>query len=279
MINLDFLSSLAIEAGKAILENYNTESGAEGAEDRSLLTLAEKGARQILFRGLRCRYPDIPVLSKEDKDVPYSTRIQWPRFWLVDPLSGEEEFIRRSDEFSVNMALIEGITPVAGVIYVPTRERLVLAAKGAGCWEVDHGVRRALKVSSPTREKPVRVVTNRAHPSPNMASLIDLLPRSVTLGRGGALAFCAIAANEADFYPCLDATWEWETAPGQVIVLEAGGVMTGLKGEPFTYNKPDLLNGRFLVAPSLAWLEEMDVFDFQEKLADSEFEFCVTSCR
>lgn len=277
MIDLDFLGNLTAEAGRAILEIYNAFIA---QEDRSALALADKRAHQIISQGLQSRYPDIPVLSQEEKDEPCSIRMQWPRFWLVNPLDGTEGFIKRNDEFTVNIALIEGSMPVLGVICLPVQGLLYLAANGSGCWKIDNGKRSLLKVCSPSMEKPIRVVVSRSHASPDtIIALIDLLPRCVTLSRGSALKFCAIAEGEADFYPRLDATREWDTAAGQAIVTEAGGVMTGLKGEPFTYNKPDLLNGPFLVAPSLAWLKEMDLLDCRKKLANSKFEFCATSCR
>ena len=278
MIDLDFLGSLTAEAGRAILEIYNTFSTAQ-KEDRSPFTLADKRSHRIISQGLRSRYPDIPVLSEKEKDVPYSTRMEWRRFWLVDPLDGSEGFIKRNDEFTVNIALIEGGIPVLGAIYLPVQGFLYLAVKGSGCWKIDNGMRHPLKVSTPSIEKPTRVLVGRSHASPDTIALIDLLPSCVTLSRDSALKFCEIAAGEADFYPGLDTTWEWETAAGQAIVTEAGGMMTGLKEEPITYNKPDLLNGPFLAAPSLAWLKEMDVLDYQKRLADSKFELCATSCR
>lgn len=279
MIDLDFLSSLTTEAGEAVLEVYRATCSTEEKEDRSPFALANKRAHQIISQGLGARYPAIPVLSEEKKDIPHSVRMEWQRFWLVDPLDGTGGFIKRNDEFTVNIALIEGDMPVLGAIYLPARELLYLALKGSGCWKIKNGIRQSLKVGTPSREKPIRVVVSRSHASPDTIALIDLLPRCVTLNRGSALKFCMIAEGEADFYPRLDAAWEWDTAAGQVIVTEAEGVMTGLKGEPLTYNNSDLLNGPFLVAPSLDWLKEMDLLDYQKRLADSEFEIPVVSCR
>ena len=122
-------------------------------------------------------------------------------------------------------------------------------------------------------------MVNRSHISPDTLLLIDLLPSSVTVGRDSALKFCAIAEGEADFYPRSEASREWETAAGQIIVTEAGGVMTDLKGKPFTYNKAGLVNGPFLVAPSFGWLEEMDLLDCRKRLADWKFETLAMSCR
>ncbi len=279
MIDLEFLGNLTVEAGDAILKIYNASSRAEEKDADFPHSLAEKQALQIISRGLQSRYSDIPALSKEGKDIPYSIRKEWPRFWLVNALDAAQGFRERSGEFTVNIALIDGAIPILGLIYLPVQKILYMAAKGSGSWKIDNGVRFPLKVAAPPAEEPIRVAVGRSPASLDVIPLIDLLPRSTIVSRRGALKFCAIAAGEADFYPRLDATWEWETAAGQAIITEAGGVMTGPKGKPLTYNKPELQNGPFLAAPSLAWLEEMDILDCEKRLSDLEFETPVISCR
>ncbi len=277
-MNLDFVCSLAAEAGRAVFDvGEGALSGA--TEDLSSFDLASARAHRIISEGLRSCCPDIPVFSKEDKDAPGSAGVDLPRFWLVDPLDGPGEGKRADSEFTVNIALVEGGTPVLGAVYVPVRETLYFAARGEGCWKVKDGARQRLTVSAPSAGAPTRVVVNRSHISPDTVLLIDLLPSSVTVGRDSALKFCAIAEAEADFYPQLDATREWETAAGQIIVTEAGGIMTDLEGKPFTYNKAGLVNGPFLVAPSVAWLKEMDLLDCRKRLADWKFDYCAMSCR
>jgi 3'(2'), 5'-bisphosphate nucleotidase len=280
MIDLDFLSNLTTEAGQAILKVYNSASSAKKDGDASPHTLARNRAYEILSRGLQSRYPDIPAISEETKDIPYSTMSAWPRFWLVNPLDGVEGFLQRNDEFTVNIALIEGSLPVFGTICLPVHGLSYVASKGAGCWKIENGTRHPLRVSTPSVERPIRVMISRPPVSPDIYLLVEFLPgRSVTLSRCSALKFCALAAGEADFYPQLDATWEWETAAGQALVTEAGGIVTDLKGEPLAYNKSDLRNGAFMVAPSLNWLQEMDILNYQEKLANWKFEVCAVSCR
>jgi len=280
VIDLDFLSNLATAAVEPILEVYNSASSARNEEDTSPYTLARDRAYEILSHGLRSRYPDIPAISETEKDTPYSTRKAWPRFWLVNPLDGIEGFLQRNDEFTVNIALIEESLPVFGAICIPVRGLLYMAARGVGCWKIENGMRHALRVAAPSADKPIRIVVSRSPVSLDINPLIELLPgRSVTISRGSALKFCAVAAGEAEFYPQLDATWEWDVAAGQALVVEAGGVVTGVNGEPFTYNKPDLRNAPFLVAPSLDWLKKMDVLDYKAKLANWKFEVCAVSCR
>lgn len=277
-MNLDFVCGLVEEAGRAVIDVSEGQLSA-GKEGLSSLDFASGRAHRIISQGLRSCCPGIPVFSKEDRDAPCSTREDLPRFWLVDPLDGAGDGNNGNGEFTVNIAMVEGDTPILGAVYVPVRETLYFAARGDGCWKIQHGARQRLKVGAPSMGAPTRVVVNRSHISPDTVLLIDLLPCSVTVGRDSALKFCAIAEGEADFYPRLEATREWETAAGQIIVTEAGGVMTDLKGEPFTYNKAGLVNGPFLVAPSLGWLEEMDLLDCRKRLAEWKFEVLASSCR
>ncbi len=261
MIDLNFLGDLAREAGEAILEVYDTDFSVEKKEDRSPLTLADKRSHQIISRELRNRYPDIPVLSEEGKEAPYSERKAWQRFWLVDPLDGTKEFIKRNGEFTVNIALIEGTAPVIGVIYLPVHRRLYVADVREGCWEKADGQARSLRIEPSTERSGIRVVKSRSHPSPNLEAILNLLPSHEVINRGSALKFCSVASGEADFYPRFGPTWEWDTAAGQAIVTAAGGVVVDFTGAPFTYNKPSLLNGPFLVATSLEWLRTTGILD------------------
>jgi 3'(2'), 5'-bisphosphate nucleotidase len=137
---------------------------------------------------------------------------------------------------------------------------------GEGCWEIKNGERRTLRVSSPSSHTPIRVVRSRSHSSPKIEAILELMPQHEVLNRGSALKFCTVAAGEADFYPRFGPTWEWDTAAGQAIVTAAGGAMVSLKGEPFTYNKPNILNGPFLVTSSLSWLKETGILEITSTL-------------
>jgi 3'(2'), 5'-bisphosphate nucleotidase len=260
-IDLEFLGHVARRAGKAILEVYETDFEVERKADSSPLTLADRRSHRLIAAELQSRYPHIPVLSEEGKEAPYNTRKAWPTFWLVDPLDGTKEFVKRNGEFSVNIALIEGTTPVIGVIYLPVLDRLYVAHIRQGCREIAQGKGRILLVGDSLPPGAVRVLKSRSHPSPNLESLLEVLPSHESVTRGSALKFCAIAAGEADFYPRFGPTWEWDTAAGQAIVIAAGGVMVDLDGKPFTYNKPNLVNGPFLVASSGAWLKHSGILE------------------
>lgn len=266
-IDLEFLGKLAAEAGTAILEVYESEFEVERKADASPLTLADRRSHQIISDGLQTHYPGIPVLSEEGKEVPYTTRRAWPAFWLVDPLDGTKEFVKKNGEFTVNIALIEGNAPTVGVIYLPVPNRLYLADIREGCWEHRADQSRELKLAPSAVSEPVKVLKSRSHPSPNLETLLNLLPSHKPVALGSALKFCAIANGEADFYPRFGPTCEWDTAAGQAIVIAAGGVMLSLDGTPFTYNKPDLVNGPFLAASSLAWLKQSGILKKSAELA------------
>lgn len=255
-IDLEQLADLARLAGKAILEVYETEFSVEQKADHSPLTLADRRSHQIITEGLQAAYPDVPILSEEGKEVPYEVRKSWTAFWLVDPLDGTKEFIKRNGEFSVNIALIEDRQPTVGVLYLPVLDRLYLADVHRGCWELSGDSRRLLDLSGASPPLTLRVLKSRSHPSADLEAFLARLPAHESITRGSALKFGAIAAGEADFYPRFGPTWEWDTAAGQAVVTAAGGAVVDLTGKPFTYNKADLVNGPFLAVSSLTWLKE-----------------------
>lgn len=266
-MDFDFVVEVAKEAGRAILEVYGTEFEVSRKEDHSPLTLADMRSHEIIAGSLRDRYPDIPVLSEEGREIPFEVRRSWDRFWLVDPLDGTKEFIKRNGEFTVNIALVQDHVPVAGVIYIPVSGRVFVAEVGQGCWEISSGGRKRLTVARISPEGPVRVVRSRSHPTPGLDQLLSLIPSYEIINRGSALKFCSVAGGEADFYPRFGPTWEWDTAAGQAIVTAAGGVMFDLSGKPFVYNKENLLNGPFIVSSSMEWLRKTGILEAASKLS------------
>lgn len=261
MIDFDFLAALAREAGKAILDVYNTDFEVRRKDDYSPLTLADTRSHRIIADALRSRYPDIPVLSEEGKSVPFETRKTWERFWLVDPLDGTKEFVKRNGEFTVNIALVEKTVPVAGVIYIPVQDRLFFGDIWEGCWEESNGRRRRLKVSEGPPQGAVRIVRSRSHPSPDLERILSLISDHEIVNLGSSIKFCAVARGDADFYPRFGPTWEWDTAAGQAIVTSAGGTMVDFFGRPFLYNKENLLNGPYLVCSNFQWLAGSGVLE------------------
>lgn len=265
-MDFDFLVEVAREAGRVILEVYGTEFEVTQKQDHSPVTLADMRSNAIIEASLRDRFPDIPVLSEEGRETPFEVRRKWDRFWLVDPLDGTKEFIKRNGEFTVNIALVQGRTPVVGIIYIPVSDRAYVGQVGEGCWEISSGGRKKLTVAPISAKTPVRVLRSRSHPTPGLEHLLSLIPSYEVFNRGSALKFCSVAGGEADFYPRFGPTWEWDTAAGQAIVTAAGGVMLDLSGNPFLYNKENLLNGPFLVSASLEWLRKTGILEAASKL-------------
>ncbi|MEW9671087.1 3'(2'),5'-bisphosphate nucleotidase CysQ [Ammoniphilus sp. 3BR4] len=250
IINLNHLIAIAQEAGQAILEIYQTDFTIENKEDDSPLTSADKASHAIIAKALKESYPVIPVLSEEGKGVAYEERKNWNRFWLVDPIDGTKEFIKRNGEFTVNIALIENGYPVLGVIYAPALGTLYVGQQGEGAYKVDdRGIKTELKVKA-LEESQYTIVESRSHPSPEVNEYLSKLEKRFTqirrIEKGSSLKFCAVAEALADSYPRFGPTMEWDTAAGQAIVEAAGGKVVNLQGQRFSYNKESLLNDYFI---------------------------------
>jgi 3'(2'), 5'-bisphosphate nucleotidase len=244
---LDSVCSIARAAGRAILEVYGREFTVTHKRDDSPLTEADRVAHDIISRGLVSLGGDTPVLSEESAPSDHAARRSWSRFWLVDPLDGTKEFVKRNGEFTVNIALVEGARAVLGVVYAPVLDRLYFGSLTLGASRVDTGAdARSIRVE-PTARSPLRVVGSRSHPSPELLDYLAVLgPHEIT-DMGSSLKICLVAEGAADIYPRLGPTSEWDTAAAQAILESAGGRMIDLAGQPLRYNsKDDLLNPHFL---------------------------------
>jgi len=255
-IDFEIVCTIAREAGQAIMDIYDKDHGVEFKDDKSPLTLADKASHQVIDQGLREHFPDIPILSEEGKDVPYQVRSQWQRFWLVDPLDGTKEFIKRNGEFTVNIALIENQKPVAGVVYVPAQDKLYLGIVGEGAWVQADSLKlkadsysqsREIRVREPDYNKGLTVVMSRSHPSPELEDYLKSVKVADALPVGSSLKLCVVAEGRADLYPRLGPTMEWDTAAGHAVVESAGGTVFTPEGESLSYNKENLLNPFFIV--------------------------------
>jgi 3'(2'), 5'-bisphosphate nucleotidase len=250
-INISNICALAQKAGKAILQVYNSEITVEIKDDNSPLTAADKASHEIIAAGLKALTPNIPMLSEEGRDIPYEERKHWNRFWLVDPLDGTKEFIKRNGEFTVNIALIEGNAPVFGVVYVPDQDKMYVGIVGEGAFlqEGDEESRK-IQVRKPDPEAGLTVVMSRSHPSPELQEYLKDIKVAEALPVGSSLKLCAVAEGKADLYPRLGPTMEWDTGAGQAVVQAAGGTVLMLEGQPLPYNKENLLNPYFIVRGS-----------------------------
>lgn len=243
---LDDIRALASRAGDAILGVYQREFDVDLKDDRSPLTEADRLAHDIIVAALGELTPDVPVLSEESAPGDLADRLAWDRYWLVDPLDGTKEFIKRNGEFTVNIALVEAHAPVLGVVRAPALGVEFAAAPGRGAIRRADGARPE-QIACTAAHEPVRVVGSRSHPSGHLAEYLEVLGPHELKPMGSSLKICLVAQGEADVYPRFGPTSEWDTAAAQAILEHAGGRMIDLAGQPLRYNtKSDLLNPYFL---------------------------------
>jgi 3'(2'), 5'-bisphosphate nucleotidase len=240
---------IAKEAGSAIMRIY-AQSGNEVAykADNSPLTEADLASDRLIIEGLTRITPNLPILTEESVHSLFESRSSWTRFWLVDPLDGTKEFIRRNGEFTVNIALIENSRPILGVVYAPALGVCYFAANGAGAYvERNKAPAQRIFVKNRADYETIRVVASRSHSGARTEALLNRLGRYESVSMGSSLKFCLVAEGAAHFYPRLGPTMEWDTAAAHAVVNEAGGRVCDLSGIELKYNKPDLHNPEFYV--------------------------------
>ena len=246
---LEAVERIAREAGDAIMKVYARDFSVEKKEDKSPLTEADQAAHHVIVRGLQSLPVRLPVLSEEDMEGFAGVDADG-RYWLVDPLDGTKEFIKRNGEFTVNIALIENGVPVLGVVTAPALGTAYVAAEGVGAFKVEKdGQRHAIQVAGkPAEGSTWRVVGSRSHPSPDLAAWLDTLGEHEMLPMGSSLKLCLIAEGKADAYPRLGPTCLWDTGAAHAVVRYAGGRVETLEGEPLSYANPaEKLNPYFVV--------------------------------
>jgi 3'(2'), 5'-bisphosphate nucleotidase len=254
---LEPVIEIANRAGEAILEIYAGEFEVETKDDRSPLTEADRASHRLICDALSELTPAVPVWSEESAAIPFETRAGWPEFWLVDPLDGTKEFIKRNGEFTVNIAFVQGHEPVLGIVQVPDRKQVYYGHRDGGAFVRRAGAPpRRLQVAA-NAAAPVRVVGSRSHRGSSLEQFLQAVGPHEIVPMGSSLKFCVVAAGDADVYPRLGPTSEWDTAAAQAVVENAGGQVLDLDGHPIRYNtKPEVLNPYFVVFgdPSRDWL-------------------------
>ena len=257
----------ALEAGDAILDVYGTDFEVDHKKDNSPLTLADQRAHEIIVN--RLRPFDIPILSEEGKSISFAKRVKWDVLWIVDPLDGTKEFVKRNGEFTVNIALVRKGKPVSGTIYVPVKDTLYFSDKDLGSYKIENAktilhedslqkdlermvsLARKLPLQSPT-DNVYTIIGSRSHPSPDLEAFIEKKRERHEnvefLPAGSSLKICLVAEGMAHVYPRLGPTMEWDTAAGQAVAENAGiSVINYETGLPLMYNKENLLNPWFIV--------------------------------
>ena len=242
---------IAEQAGNAILEIYHKDFSIEYKDDKSPLTDADKVSNQIIIDELKRLSPNIPIISEENKLTEYSERKNWPKCWLVDPIDGTKEFIKKNGEFTVNIALIENGEPILSVLGVPAQNKIFYAEKGNGSFVIENATTKALKINDKITDT-IRIVGSRSHQTPELLAYVEeqnsKFKNVEFVAAGSSLKFCLIAENKADVYPRLGPTMEWDTAAGQAIVVASGAKVINWETKKIMkYNKKNLLNSWFLV--------------------------------
>lgn len=253
-VEINKIIEIAIEAGDAILEIYKKDFEVYTKNDESPLTEADKAANDIIIEGLTSLYPDIPYISEEVKLTAYNERKDWEQCWLIDPLDGTKEFIKKNGEFTVNIALIKDGIPVLGVVHVPVQNKTYYAEQGKGAFLIENNdaPKKIENKAHYSELNDIVVVASRSHLSQEVLDFVDDLKaegKNVDfLSSGSSLKFCLVAEGKAHVYPRLAPTMEWDTGAAHAVCLEAGkNVLVYETKEPLKYNREDLLNPWFIV--------------------------------
>ena len=245
---LDNVITLAVEAGQAIMDIYAQDFSVVKKDDLSPLTEADMAAHHIIVAGLEKLTPELPVLSEESAAIPYATRATWHRYWLVDPLDGTREFVKRNGEFTVNIALIENHQPILGVVYVPVTGVCYYARQGQGAYKKEADSAPEKIHAHPWNGERLIVAGSQSHRSDDFDSFLVNVGNHQVISIGSSLKSCLVAEGKVHIYPRLGLTSEWDTAAAQCIVEEAGGQLTDTALRRLRYNtKESLLNPSFLV--------------------------------
>jgi 3'(2'), 5'-bisphosphate nucleotidase len=244
---LEPVITLAKDAGRRIMEIYQSDFRVGTKDDHSPLTAADLASHHCLVEGLQALYPIHPVLSEESSALPFETRSAWETYWLIDPLDGTKEFIKRNGEFTVNIALIHQQVPVLGVVYAPAQDLCYFASEGCGAFrQTGDGEPAIIRVAA-SASYPVRVAGSRSHGTVALGLYLSRLGEHDLVSIGSSLKLCLVAEGSADLYPRIGRTSEWDTAAAHCVVTEAGGEVADLAGKPLRYNtKESLLNPYFL---------------------------------
>lgn len=246
---LPLLIELVRSAREPILEMYleSSQFPVQAKSDSSPLTQADLVSHEIIMRGLKKITPTIPALSEESANIPFDVRQQWQQHWLVDPIDGTKEFIQHTGDFTINIALIEKHRPILGLIYVPVTDVVYFASEGKSAFKQTNNeapVRIAHRACSLDH---MTVAVSRYYKKDKLESFMSRFPHYEVAPVGSALKFCLLAEGKADIYPRLGNTCEWDTAAGQIILIEAGGAVVDLDLHPLQYNiKDSLLNSHFI---------------------------------
>ena len=242
--HMETLVRIARAAGEVVMRHYQAGCDARVKPDRSPVTDADEEAEKLILAELAAAFPGVPVVAEEECAAGRIATVG-SHFFLVDPVDGTKEFVKKGGEFTVNIGEIVDGKPVAGVVLAPAIGRLFVGEVGKGAFELTTETTHAIVARSPDADGLV-AVASRSHPDPKTDELLKTLPVKGLTNAGSSLKFCLVAAGEADIYPRHGTTMEWDTAAGHAVLAAAGGKVTTWDGAPFVYSKPDFRNGPFI---------------------------------
>lgn len=241
---LSSIEQIATDAGLEIMRIYNASDVAVTYKlDDSPLTAADSAAHEYIVAALKNLTPDIPIISEESENCDARAISEMNRFWLVDPLDGTKEFLKRTGDFTVNIALIQDSRPVLGVIYVPVQQITYSASTNKGAWKKESSGKPFRIEVRPASQNSLCVVASKDHAGPQVQLMLEKMPGAQLASMGSSLKFCLVAEGKADIYPRFVPTMEWDTAAADCILAEAGGAVYGIDGDLLTYGKVALKNG------------------------------------
>ena len=250
---IEEILSMLRKAGEVILHYYKNDEKSLDTQlktDNTPVTIADTASNDIIYNFLKTSYPDIPIISEETEIDSYEIRSQWDYVWLIDPLDGTKEFLDKTDEFAINLALVGHGKAILGFIYLPVFKEMYYAVKDQGAFEIKNGIKSQISVSRfNLQQKGIKVVSSRSYMDINTSSYIDVLDAPEMIKLGSSLKFVSIAKGESDYYPRMIHIMEWDTAAGQIIIEEAGGSLVDSQtGLPLAYNKSTMVNPTFIAS-------------------------------
>ena len=253
-IDINLVIEIARDAGAKIMEIYGQDFEVETKDDNSPLTQADRASNEVILKGLESSYPEIPFISEETRATEFSERKNWDFFWLIDPLDGTKEFIKKNGEFTVNIALVQNGKPVLGVVYVPARNTTYYAVAGKGSFKIEENGTKTLLDSAVhySKKDSIIVIASRSPLSDEVRQFVDDLKEKGKevefLSAGSSLKLCLVAEGKADVYPRFGPTMEWDTGAAHAVAELAGRkVLNAETMQPLQYNKESLLNPWFIV--------------------------------
>ena len=245
-IDIEEIKNIAKLAGDEIMKIYQKDFSVEYKDDNSPLTQADIKSNEIICSSLQKLYPNIPILSEENKEVPYDARKDWEYYWCIDPIDGTKEFVKKNGEFTVNIALIYKNIPVLGVVYAPVLNDMYFSKKGTGAFK------NSQKLPIKRDDDKYIIVASKSHMSKETQEFIESIKsdrEKELVSIGSSLKLCLLAEGKADIYPRMGPTMEWDTAAAHAIVLESGKEVVRFEdNKPVVYNKSNLLNPWFIVS-------------------------------